>query len=153
VAAEQVLTPEGIVRALHGAFCRGASRYELLQMTATKIGEAGPPFDRVYVYLLAQDSLRLHAFAGEATEFDSMELHTGVQGQAVVQKQNVYVPNPATTGCTTHSNDTRSKLVVLIRCHDTIIGAVDVESDVPDAFSDLEQAAVSAVADGLAALL
>lgn len=153
MAAEPALKPESIVRALHGAFCRGASRDELLQITATKIGEAGPPFDRVYVYLLAQNALRLHAFAGQATEFDSMELHTGVQGQAVAQKQNVYVPNTAATGCTTHFRGTRSKLVVLVRRHDTVIGAVDVESDVPDGFRDPEQAAVRAVADGLAALL
>jgi GAF domain-containing protein len=48
---------------------------------------------------------------------------------------------------------TRSELVVLIRRGSTILGQIDVDSDVPAPFTPDEEAAVRAVADGLAVLL
>ena len=48
---------------------------------------------------------------------------------------------------------TRSELVVLIRRGKTILGQIDVDSDVPDPFGPDEEAAVRAVAEGLAVLL
>jgi GAF domain-containing protein len=48
---------------------------------------------------------------------------------------------------------TRSELVVLIRRGETILGQIDVDSDVPDPFTADEEAAVKQIADGLAILL
>jgi GAF domain-containing protein len=49
--------------------------------------------------------------------------------------------------------ETRSELVVLIRRGGTILGQIDVDSDVPDPFTPEEVAQVKRVADGLAVLL
>jgi putative methionine-R-sulfoxide reductase with GAF domain len=43
--------------------------------------------------------------------------------------------------------------VVLIRRGATILGQIDIDSDVPDPFSPEEEAAVRQVADALAVLL
>jgi len=153
VAAKQVLRAENVVKALHGAFCRGASPAELFQLATTKIVGAGPPFDHVYMYLLMHDALNPMASTAQPDELDAVALNNGVEGQAVAQKQNVYVPDTTCAGYATHFTDTRSKLVVLIRRHDAIIGAIAIESDTADGFSDAQQAAVTEVADGLAALL
>jgi len=48
---------------------------------------------------------------------------------------------------------TRSELVVLIRRGETILGQIDVDSDVLDPFSPAEEAQVRQVADALAVLL
>ena len=48
---------------------------------------------------------------------------------------------------------TRSELVVLIRRGATILGQIDIDSDVPGAFSREEEGAVRQVADALAVLL
>ncbi|MEJ2239516.1 MAG: GAF domain-containing protein [Gemmatimonadales bacterium] len=154
MAAERVLRAANVVKALHGAFCRGAPSAELFQLATTKIVEAGPPFDRGYMYLLTQDALNLVASAGQAAKLDTVALpNNGVEGQAVTQRQDVYVPDTSSAGCDTHFPDTRSKLVVLIRRHDVILGVIAIESDAADGFSDAQQVAVREVADGLAALL
>ena len=48
---------------------------------------------------------------------------------------------------------TRSELVVLIRRGPKILGQIDVDSDVPDPFTDEEARAVRAIAEALAVLL
>ena len=53
-----VLNADSIVRALQGAFCRDASRHELLQLAATRIRQAGPPYTGAYLYMLYGDVLR-----------------------------------------------------------------------------------------------
>src|SRR5438094_362538 len=49
--------------------------------------------------------------------------------------------------------DTKSELVVLIRRGTTILGQIDVDSDVPAGFTDAHHHAVKEVADALAVLL
>jgi putative methionine-R-sulfoxide reductase with GAF domain len=44
-------------------------------------------------------------------------------------------------------------LVILIRRGNTILGQIDVDSDVPDPFTQEEEAQVRQVADALAVLL
>ena len=152
--AEPVLNPEPIVRVLHGAFCRDASRQEILQLAATRIREAGSPYTGVYMYMLHGDALELEAFAGRPTEHTSIPVGTGICGRAVAQQQDLNISDVNAAGdylaC---SIETKSELVVLIRRHDEILGQIDVDSDVVDGFSDLEERATREVADALAALL
>jgi GAF domain-containing protein len=48
---------------------------------------------------------------------------------------------------------TRSELVVLIRRGSRILGQIDIDSDLPDPFTQEEESAVKQVADALAVLL
>jgi len=77
-----------------------------------------------------------------------------VCGTAVSTGQDQNVPDVRAVGNYIACNAwTRSELVVLIRRGPTILGQIDVDSDVPDPFTPGEEAAVRKVADALAVLL
>lgn len=149
-----VLKPEPIVRALQGAFCRDASRQELLQLVASKMRAAGPPYTGVYLYMLHGETLKLEAFDGRPTEHTEIPVGAGICGKAVAELRDLNVPDVSqATGYLACSIETKSELVVLIRRHQEVLGQIDVDSDVPQGFSAAEEDAVREVADALAVLL
>lgn len=149
-----VLDPERIVASLRGAFARDAGRQGLLQLVADRMHSAGSPYTSVYLYMLLGDQLVLEAFAGRETEHTRIAVGHGVCGTAVATGEDQNVGDVRAIGnyiaCNTF---TRSELVVLIRRGKTILGQIDVDSDVPDPFTADEEAAVRQIADGLAVLL
>ncbi len=153
---EAVLKFEPIAKALHAAFCRDVGRTELLQLAATRIRAAGPPYTSVYMYMLNEngDTLDLEAFDGRATEHTAIPVGKGLCGKAVTDEADLNIPDvtasPEYLAC---NLDTRSELIVLIRLHQDILGQIDVDSDVPDGFDSAEEAAVKDVADALATLV
>ena len=149
-----VLDPERIIAALRGAFARDAGRQALLQLTADRMHAAGSPYTSVYLYMLQGDQLDLEAFAGRATEHTRIAVGHGVCGTAVATGQDQNVGDVrAITNYIACNTFTRSELVVLIRRGATILGQIDVDSDVPDPFTPEEEAAVKQIAAGLAILL
>jgi GAF domain-containing protein len=151
---ETVLNPEPVVRALQGAFCRDASRQELLELAATKIRAAGSPYTGVYMYMLRGDTLVLEALDGRPTEHTEIPVGEGLCGKAVAERRDLNIPDVSQAeGYLACSTETKSELVVLIRRHDEILGQIDIDSDTRDPFSEAEQQAVTEVADALAVLL
>jgi len=149
-----VLDPGPILAGLRGQFCRDAGRPALLQYAAGRIRAAGPPYTSVYLYMLQEDSLVLEAWDGRATEHTRIAVGQGVCGTAVATSHDQNVGDVrAISNYLACNTFTRSELVVLIRRGATILGQIDVDSDVPDPFDAEEEAAVRQVADGLAALL
>jgi GAF domain-containing protein len=149
-----VLHADPIVAALRGAFTRGASRPDLLQLAADRIRGAGVPYTSVYLYMLHGNDLELEAWSGRETEHTSIPVGKGVCGKAVAtgQDQNVGDVRAAEhyLACNLF---TRSELVVLIRLGAVILGQIDVDSDQEDPFTPEEEAEVRKVADALAVLL
>jgi L-methionine (R)-S-oxide reductase len=149
-----VLDPQPILAGLRGMFCRDAGPPALLAYAAERIRAAGAPYTSVYLYMLRGEELVLEAWSGRDTEHTRIPVGKGVCGTAVATGADQNVPDVRTLSnyiaCNTF---TRSELVVLIRRGKTILGQIDVDSDVPDPFTPEEEAAVRAVADGLAALL
>ena len=149
-----VLDSARVVAALRGAFAREVSREELLRTAAEKIRASGPPYTSVYLYMLDGNELALEAYAGRETEHIRIPVGTGVCGTAVASGEDQNVPDVTAVGNYIACNAwTRSELVVLIRRGTTILGQIDVDSDVPDPFTPDEEAAVKQVADALAVLL
>jgi L-methionine (R)-S-oxide reductase len=149
-----VLDSARVVAALRGAFAREVSRGELLRTAAEKIRAAGPPYTSVYLYMLHGNELLLEAHAGRETEHTRIPVGVGVCGTAVASGQDQNVPDVSAVGNYLACNAwTRSELVVLIRRGDTILGQIDIDSDVPDPFTAEEEAAVRQVADALGILL
>jgi GAF domain-containing protein len=149
-----VLDGARVVAALRGAFAREVSRQELLRTAAEKIRAAGPPYTSVYLYMLHGNDLLLEAHAGRETEHTRIPVGVGVCGTAVASGQDQNVPDVSAVGNYLACNAwTRSELVVLIRRGDTILGQIDIDSDVPDPFTAEEEAAVKQVADALGILL
>jgi len=149
-----VLDPQPIVAGLRGLFCRNTGRAELLQFAADRIRAAGPPYTSVYLYMLHGEELRLEAWSGRETEHTTIAVGRGVCGNAVATGQDQNVPDVrAISNYIACNTFTRWELVVLIRRGKTLLGQIDVDSDQPAPFTPDEEAAVRAVADGLAALL
>jgi len=149
-----VLDAEKLVAALRGAFTRGVSRQELLQLAADRLRAAGPPYTSVYLYMLHGESLELEAWSGRATEHTSIPVGRGVCGTAVATGQDQNVGDVRAVANYLACNlFTRSELVVLIRRGARILGQIDVDSDQPDPFTPEEEAAVREVAAALAVLL
>lgn len=149
-----VLDSSRVVAALRGAFARDAGRAELLRIAAEKIQAAGAPYTSVYLYMLHGDDLVLEGFAGRETEHTRIAVGQGVCGTAVATGEDQNVGDVGSIGNYIACNIwTRSELVVLIRRGPTILGQIDIDSDVPDPFTPEEQAEVRAVAEALAVLL
>lgn len=149
-----VLNSDRVVAALRGAFAREVSREELLRITAEKIRAAGPPYTSVYLYMLHGNELVLEAYAGRETDHTRIPVGQGVCGTAVASGEDQNVPDVTAIGNYLACNVwTRSELVVLIRRGNTILGQIDVDSDLPDPFTPDEEAAVKQVADALGILL
>jgi len=142
------------VRALRAAHLHDLPRRDLLELACRRIRAWGPPFTSVYAYMLHEDELVLEAFAGRATEHARIPVGTGVCGTAVATGEDQNVPDVAAVGNYLACNlETRSELVVLIRRGATILGQLDVDSDVPAGFDEAHHAAVREVADALAVLV
>lgn len=149
-----VLDSSRVVAALRGAFARDAGRADLLRIAAEKIQAAGAPYTSVYLYMLHGDDLVLEGFAGRETEHTRIAVGQGVCGTAVATGEDQNVGDVRSIGNYIACNIwTRSELVVLIRRGPTILGQIDIDSDVPDPFTPEEQAEVRAVAEALAVLL
>ncbi len=150
-----MLNPEEVVRTLQAASSHGATRRELLSLTAVKMRGAGSPYTGVYLYMLGSDGfLELEAFEGRPTEHRRIQVGTGLCGRAVAELRDIYAPDvtqaPQYLAC---SPETRSELVVLVRRGREILGQIDVDSDDRAGFGEQERAAVRRVADALASLL
>ncbi len=149
-----VLDANRVVAALRGAFARDAGREALLRIAAEKIQAAGAPYTSVYLYMLHGDELVLEGFAGRETEHTRIAVGQGVCGTAVATGEDQNVGDVRAIGNYIACNIwTRSELVVLIRRGTTVLGQIDIDSDVPDPFTADEEAEVRKVAEALAVLL
>ncbi|MGH7497517.1 MAG: GAF domain-containing protein [Gemmatimonadales bacterium] len=149
-----VLDSEKVIASLRGAFARDVGRAELLRTAAEKIRAAGEPYTSVYLYMLHGNELVLEAYGGRETDHIRIPVGKGVCGTAVATGEDQNVPDVREISNYLACNAwTRSELVVLIRRGDTILGQIDVDSDVPDPFTADEEAAVRRVANAIAILL
>jgi len=154
VTAKGALDARSTVRALRAAHLHDVTRMQLLQLACERVRSWGTPFTSVYAYMLHDKELVLEAHAGRDTEHVRIPVGKGVCGTAVATGQDQNVADVTAVGNYLACNlDTKSELVVLIRRGATILGQLDVDSDVPAGFGDAEHAAVKEVADALAVLL
>jgi GAF domain-containing protein len=123
-------------------------------LAAERIRAAGPPYTSVYLYMLERDELVLEAYAGRETDHTRIPVGRGVCGTAVASGKDQNVPDVRAVENYLACNVwTRSELVVLIRRGSLILGQIDIDSDIPDPFTQEEEAEVKRVADALAILL
>jgi len=147
-------TAATIVRALRAAHLHDIGRMGMLQMACDRLRALGAPYTSVYAYMLHDGELRLEAHAGRDTEHTRIAVGSGVCGTAVATGQDQNVPDVSAVGNYLACNlDTKSELVVLIRRGATILGQLDIDSDVPAGFGEKEHADVKEIADALAVLL
>ena len=150
----QVSEAGKIVRALRAAHLHDIGRRGLLQMACDRLRARGAPYTSVYAYMLHGNELALEAYAGRETEHTRIPVGKGVCGTAVTTKQDQNVPDVSAIDNYLACNAfTKAELVILIRRGDSILGQIDIDSDVPAGFGAKESAEVKEVADALAVLL
>ncbi len=149
-----ILDADKVIASLRGAFARDVGRTELLRTAAEKIRTAGPPYTSVYLYMVHGNDLVLEAHAGRDTDHTLIPVGKGVCGTALATGQDQNVPDVRAIGNYIACNAwTQSELVVLIRRGTTILGQIDIDSDVAAPFTPSEEAAVRRVANALAVFL
>lgn len=149
-----ILDAARVVKRLHSGFNHEMPRKELLTLAAELIREAGAPYTSVYLYMLHGQELVLEAWSGRDTEHDRIPVGKGVCGTAVATGEDQNVGDVQGRENYIACNlFTKSELVVLIRRGQTILGQIDVDSDVLDPFTPDEVQAVRQVAEALAVLL
>jgi len=124
---------------------------ELLDFAVRTLKEEHERYDWVGIYLLDGDTLVLHNYIGKPTEHVRIPVGVGVCGVAVAEGANQIVADVTKLdnylAC---SVGTRSEIVVLIRRGSAILGQIDIDSDLENAFGQQDEALLSRVADLLA---
>lgn len=127
------------------------SRDVLLDHVAQALKENFPHYTGVYLYLLEGETLVLHSFRGRPTEHTRIPIGAGICGRAARVKQTVTVDDVnADAEYIACSLETRSEIVVPIMGGDQVFGEIDIDSDVPAAFTESDRKFLEEVAQLLA---
>jgi GAF domain-containing protein len=125
-----------------------ASRDEVLQYAVGVLKEERAHYNWVGIYLLEGNTLVLHNYVGKPTEHTHIPVGKGVCGVAVAKGTNQIVGDVTRIdnylAC---SAETRAEIVVLIRRDGQILGQIDIDSDLADAFTGEDESLLSDVAD------
>lgn len=106
-----------------------------------------PHYTGVYIYLLEGDTLVLGSYRGKPTEHTRIPIGAGVCGRAARVKQTVVVDDvTADAEYIACSLATRSEIVVPIMRGERVLGEIDIDSDVPAAFSPGDRKFLEALA-------
>jgi len=146
-----VLSAAAVIGALETA--RGdASGGDILRRAVGLIRESDGRFDWVGLYMLEGDTLVLSEYVGKKTEHDRIAVGVGVCGTAVAEGRDINVADVrAVENYLACSLETRAELVVLIRAPGDrrILGQLDLDSDRPGAFTDVDLEELRTIADWL----
>ncbi len=113
---------------------------DLLDVMVAALKENFLHYTGIYVYLLEDETLVLGPYRGRPTEHTRIPIGAGIYGRAVRIKQTVMVDDvnadPEYLAC---SLETRSEIVVPIMRGDRVLGEIDIDSDLPAAFSHADK--------------
>lgn len=102
----------------------------------------------VGIYLVEGEYLVLKHYIGRPTEHTKIRIGQGICGAAIVDKHTIIVPNVSSDAryivC---SEETKSEIVVPIWSKDRIIGEIDIDSDILDAFHEDDRVMLEKIAD------
>ncbi|HXF41468.1 MAG TPA: GAF domain-containing protein [Blastocatellia bacterium] len=127
------------------------SRDQVLRESVQILKQERQHYNWVGIYLLEGETLALHNYIGKPTEHTHIQVGQGVCGVAVAEGANQIVGDVTKLdnylAC---SVETRAEIVVLIRRGTDIVGQIDIDSDLADAFTSEDESLLSRVADLLA---
>lgn len=120
----------------------------VLERVAEALHARFPHYTGVYIYWMdGPDALVLRTHRGRPTEHTRIPVAVGICGRAAREKQTVIVDDvtadPSYLAC---SLETRSEIVVPIMQGDLVLGEIDIDSDVAEAFTDADRRFLEAVA-------
>jgi len=146
-------TADEIASAIEQFIESGASLDEVLKHLVRLLKREREYYNWVGIYLLEGDMLVLHNYLGKPTEHTRIPVGVGVCGIAVAEGANQIVGDVTRLdnylAC---SVGTRSEIVVLIRRGTQILGQIDIDSDLENAFTNEDEELLARTADLLARL-
>ncbi|MEK6302279.1 MAG: GAF domain-containing protein [Acidobacteriota bacterium] len=146
-----MVTANEIVSRVEQSVNSGASRDAVLREAVSVLKRERKHYNWVGIYLLEGDTLVLHNYLGKPTDHTHIPVGKGVCGVAVAQGANQIIGDVTRLdnylAC---SAETRAEIVVLIKRDGQILGQIDIDSDLEDAFNHEDEALLSDVADLLA---
>lgn len=109
---------------------------KLLGEAVAVLKSSFPKYTWVGIYLMdGADELVLGPFLGKPSPHTRIKIDSGICGAAAREKETVIVPDvnadPRYLAC---SIETRSEIVVPIMRNGKVLGEIDIDSDLPDAF-------------------
>jgi len=144
-------TADQIVANIERKVNSDASVNEVLDFAVRTLKEQHERYDWVGIYLLDGDTLVLHNYIGKPTEHIRIPVGVGVCGVAVAEGANQIIADVTKLdnylAC---SVGTRSEIVVLIRRGSAILGQIDIDSDLENAFGWQDETLLARVAHLLA---
>ena len=130
---------EGLIRNVPHPVANLANAAALLWQTLPKINWAG-------FYLLQGDRLVLGPFQGKPACIE-IALGRGVCGTAAAQNRTLLVPDVhAFAGHIACDADSRSEVVIPLRRQGRVVGVMDIDSPLPDRFTQADQEGLEAFA-------
>jgi GAF domain-containing protein len=146
-------TTDEVVSAVEQFIESGASLDEVLKHAVHLLKQERERYDWVGIYLLEGDMLVLHNYSGKPTEHTRIPVGVGVCGVAVAEGANQIVGDVTRLdnylAC---SVGTRSEIVVLIRRGSEILGQIDIDSDLENAFTTEDETLLVRIAEHLSPL-
>lgn len=144
-------TDDEIVGLIEQKVASSAPRDEVLRYAVQILKQERQNYNWVGIYLIDGDILVLHSYIGKPTEHTHIPIGRGVCGVAVAEGANQIVGDVTKLdnylAC---SVETRAEIVVLIRRGSEILGQIDIDSDLENAFTKEDEALLSRVADLIA---
>ena len=145
------MTADEIVSQVEQMVDSSATRDEVLRDAVQILKQEREHYNWVGIYLVEGDMLVLHNYIGKPTEHTHIPIGKGVCGVAVAEGANQIVGDVTRLdnylAC---SVETRAEIVVLIRRDMNIVGQIDIDSDLENAFTEADEALLSRVADLIA---
>ena len=144
-------TSDEIVSGIEELVSSSAPRDEVLRQAVQILKQECDHYHWVGIYLLEGSTLVLHNYIGKPTEHTRIPVGQGVCGAAVAEGVNQIIGDVTKlTNYLACSVETRAEIVVLIRRGDDILGQIDIDSDIENAFTRNDELFLSRVADLLA---
>jgi L-methionine (R)-S-oxide reductase len=130
----------------------GGGLDEVLEGLAAALHDGFAHYTGVYFYWLGGGELALRSFRGRATEHVRIPVGQGICGRAAREARTVVVDDvnadPAYLAC---SLETRSEIVVPVMRGGEVLGEIDIDSDVPAAFTPVDRVFLERLAALIAA--
>ncbi len=121
---------------------------EILQAAAELIDGYSEDFNWTGFYMMRDGILEVGPYIGPKTDHVKIELDAGICGAAAFKKESIIVDDvrsdPRFLAC---SISTRSEIVVPLMDGETCIGEIDIDSDNPHNFSDMDRKMLEQVSE------
>lgn len=113
---------------------------EVLKDVVTALKEQFSSYSWAGIYLVEGEELVIHNYIGKPTPHERIPIGQGICGAAVSERQSIIVKDvnadPRYLAC---SIETKSEIVVPIYLGEKIVGEIDIDSELPDNFNEIDK--------------